>query len=101
LGKEPHVQQVQNRMLHTADILRNRHPATYVFGVEGTILITRRAVAEEIPRRVDEGIHRVGIPLRGSPTLWAVDIDPIGGRGQRRGSLGDEIGARQVWQLNR
>src|SRR5688572_11393146 len=88
-------------MLHTADILSHWHPAAYVCWVERPILVTRRAVTEEVPRRVDEGIHGVGVTPRGPSTLWAIDVDPVGGRGQRRGSLWKKITARQVRQLNR
>src|SRR4029453_6377214 len=88
-------------MLHAADVLGYRHPAAHIRGIERALLVTRRAVAEEVPRRVDEGIHGVGIALRRPAALRAVHVDPAGRRSQRRGSLGDEIGARQVWQLNR
>jgi RNase H-fold protein (predicted Holliday junction resolvase) len=61
LAEEPRVEQVQDRVLDAADVLVDRHPR-----VDGVAATTRPrrcgvAVAQEVPGRVDEGVHRVGL----------------------------------------
>ena len=41
LGEEPHVQQVQDRVLDAADVLRHRHPAPDVVGIERAVGVAR------------------------------------------------------------
>jgi len=52
---------MKNRMLDAADVLVNGHPV-FRFGlVQGAGGEVRTTVAEKIPGRFDEGIHRVGL----------------------------------------
>ena len=67
LGEEPAVQQVQDRVLDAADVLLGGHPAAHRLLVERAVLVVRRAVAQEVPRRVDERVHRVGVALSALP----------------------------------
>src|SRR5260363_421161 len=58
---------MQNRMLDAADILIHRHPV-----IHARIDHFRRAgarITQEIPRRVDERIHRVRLAARARPAL--------------------------------
>ena len=92
---------MQDRVLDAPDVLVDRHPPADVLGPEGPVGVPGRAVAEEVPRRVDEGVHRVGVPPGRAAAARAVGVDPVGGRGQRRGPLGRQRGARQMRQLDR
>src|SRR5205814_8159520 len=57
---EARVEQVQNRVLDPADILRDRQPFLGFGAVERAILRLAREAAE-IPARIDEGVERVGL----------------------------------------
>ena len=93
LGEEPHVQQVQDGVLDAADVLVTpASSAERPLGRTGRPR-TGRAVAEEVPGRVDEGIHRVGVPAGRAAALGAGDVHPVGCGGQRRGSLRGQIRA--------
>ena len=74
-GKEAGIEQVQDRMLHPADILIDIHPIADLGGI-GRRGGARRGEAGEIPRRIDERIHRVGFPPRLGPTLGAGAVAP-------------------------
>ena len=67
LGEEPRVQQVQDRVRHAADVLRRPAATLRPVRVERHVVAMRREVAQEVPGRVDEGVHRVGVALRGPP----------------------------------
>ena len=61
---EARVQQVQNRMRNSADVLVDRKPVTHFCRVERRFVVVGVAVAVEIPRRVDERIHGVCFTTR-------------------------------------
>ena len=61
LGEEPRVEQVQDRVLDPARVLADRHPPVDVLAAERAVLVPRRAVPEQVPARVDERVHRVGV----------------------------------------
>jgi len=83
LDEEPRVHQVQDRVLDAADVLIDGHPALQGSAVPGRLVVARVAVAQEIPRRVDEGVHRVGLPARRSAALRARRPHPVLGSGER------------------
>src|SRR5437879_1816713 len=64
LGVEPGVEQMEDGVGDTADVLVDRHPVLDQGLVEGHIGRPRVAEAKEVPRRVDEGVQGVGLPLR-------------------------------------
>ena len=70
-------------MRYTADVLIDRKPFAHQLRVEGSRVIVGIGVAEVVPGRVDEGIHRVGVPCRFTPALRAVDRRPRDGATQR------------------
>jgi hypothetical protein len=65
-GPETRVEQVQDRMLHPADILIDRQPSACHLRVEGPV---RRLAceADEIPARIHESVERVGFAHRIAP----------------------------------
>src|SRR5690348_10040852 len=55
---------MQNRMLDAADVLIDRHPMIGVLWIGRRVFDPGIGEADEIPRRVDEGIHCVGLAPR-------------------------------------
>ena len=51
-------------MLHAARVLADRHPPLDVLAAERAVLVAGRAVPEEVPARIDERVHRVGVAAR-------------------------------------
>ena len=56
-------------MLDTSGVLVDGHPVVGQLGIERLGRIVRAGVAQEVPGRVDERVHRVGLP----PSLLAAD----------------------------
>ena len=61
LDEEARVEQVTGRVVDAADVLRHRQPVVDERAVEGGLVVVRVDVAQEVPRGVDEGVHRVGL----------------------------------------
>src|SRR5262249_55562678 len=53
--------------------------------------VPRRAVAEEVPRGLDEGVHRVRLASRATATPWAGRVHEAGHVGQRGATLAAEL----------
>ena len=51
---------MQNCMFNAADILIDVHPVISLIFTERFLIVLRIRIAQEIPRRVDERIHRIG-----------------------------------------
>ena len=51
---------MQDRVFDAADILVYRHPVARSLAIERSPIVVRRGKAQEVPRGVDKGIHRVG-----------------------------------------
>ena len=64
LGVEAGVHQVEDGVLDTADVLVDRHPLGDGLVVERRVLVPRVAEPQEVPGRVDEGVHGVGLADR-------------------------------------
>ena len=60
---------MQYRVLNTTDVLINREPVGNGLAVERSLLIVRVGVAVEIPGRVNERVHGVGLAFRRSATF--------------------------------
>jgi hypothetical protein len=54
--------------------LVNRKPSSHFLWVERRLVDYRVAIAVEIPRGVDERIHRFELSLRGAAALGAFDV---------------------------
>src|ERR1700731_2966198 len=70
-GVEAGVQQVQDGVLDPADVLVDGHPVGHGVLVDGRFGRPRVAEALEVPRRVDEGVHGVGLALGRPPAYGA------------------------------
>ena len=83
LRKEAGVEQVQDRVLDPADVLVHRQPVVDEVPAERRLVVLRIRVAQVVPGRVDERVHRVGLALRRAAALRARGRDPVLGRGER------------------
>ena len=84
LAEEARVHQVQDRVLDAADVLVDGHPRADDRGVPRGVVVGGVAVAQEVPGRVDEGVHRVGLAPGGAAAGRAGGVDPVLGGGERR-----------------
>ena len=75
-GEEAAIEQMQDRVLDAADILIDRHPRIDHRHVGRRGLDPRIGEALEIPRRVDERVHGVGLAPRRPAALRAGDVLP-------------------------
>ena len=64
LDEEARVHQVQHRVLGAAGVQVDRHPVRHRLRIPGRASSFGRAVAQEIPGRVDERVHGVGLAPR-------------------------------------
>ena len=64
LHEEARVHQVQDRVLDAADVLVDRHPAVGHRRVPRRLVVAGVGVADEVPGRVDERVHRVRLAPR-------------------------------------
>ena len=58
---------MQNRVHDPADILVHRQPVAHQRRIERRLVVVRVRVAVEVPRRIDERIHRVRLAPRAAP----------------------------------
>ena len=84
---------MQNRVGHTTDVLIDRHPLFGLFKIESDVVALRGQEAQEVPRAVDEGVHRVGVTLGRLGATRTGHIYPVRRAPQRRGALGAEVQA--------
>ena len=87
LDEEARVEQVPGRVVDPAHVLVDRHPEVDQLPRERRLVILGVAVAQEVPGRVDEGVHRVGLSHTGAAARRAGDIQPLLVRGERRLAL--------------
>ena len=91
LRVEARVEQVQHRVLDAADVLVDGHPVLGGAALEHALVVPRRAVAQEVPGRLDEGVHRVGLTPRLAAALGTRGVDERGDLGERRAALAREL----------
>ena len=100
---EAGVEQVQDRMLDSADILLHRQPALDRFRIERTV-IGLADKAQEVPGRVNKGVERIGLAPRCMAALRAIGVLPCRMAVERiaRNVEGHVVGQhhRQVLQLS-
>ena len=97
--EEPRIQQVQNRVLDASDIEIDRHPVRGRLLAERQLAIFRIGEAEEVPRGVDERVHRVGLAPGGTAALRTFDVDELRNRRERRIAAPGEL--RHLRELHR
>ena len=82
--EEPRVEQVQDRVLDAAAVEVDRHPVRRRRRIERQLVVLRIAEAQEVPRRVDERVHRVGLAPRRPAALRTRHVDELRHLRQRR-----------------
>ena len=75
-GEEAAVEQMQDRVLDAADILIDRHPGIDHRAIGRRGRDPRIGEALEIPRRVDERVHGVGLAHAARAALRTLDVLP-------------------------
>ena len=90
-GPEAAVDEVQDGVLHAADVEVNGKPGAHPFRIERGAAVRRIEVAVEVPGRVHEGVHGVRLPAGGAAAGGAVHpqpgLDPGKGRPAHAGDL--------------
>ena len=76
--EEARIEQMQNRMFDAADILVDRQPMIGDRRRGRRGLVARIGEAREIPGRIDERIHRIGLAPRRPAALRTGDMFPGG-----------------------
>src|SRR5579884_681821 len=61
LDEEARVQQVHHGMFRAADVLIDGQPARYLLHAPCLLIVVCVGVAQEVPGRTDEGVHRIGL----------------------------------------
>ena len=83
LREEAAVQQVQDGVLDAADVLVDRHPAVRARRIERRGVVVRIGVAQVVPARARERVHRVRLATRLATALGAGAFRETLVRGQR------------------
>ena len=77
-------------MLDAADVLVDAALAPVGEAlVDHGLIVVRAGIAQEVPRGLDESVHRVGFALRLAAALRAAALVELGHLGQRRAGAGD------------
>src|SRR5258706_12518012 len=66
LGPEARVHKMQDRVLDSAHVQVDRKPIAHRDRIDWAVVLLWRDVAIEIPGRVDERVHGVGLAPRGT-----------------------------------
>ena len=78
LGPEARVDQVQDGVFDAANVLIDGKPIRDGLGIEGRLIVTRVGVAIEIPGRIDERVHGVGLASGGAAAPGAHCVHELG-----------------------
>src|SRR5438105_1695456 len=84
---EARVNEMQNGVFNPANILIDAlisKPVAGLIAVERRLIILRVRITIEIPRRIDERVHRVSLTSRRAAAFWASGIDELRHLGQWR-----------------
>ena len=99
LYKEAGIQQMQNSMLNTADILVYRTPIVIEFLVKRHLVVVCVGITQIIPGGAQEGVHGIGFTGCVSTAFRAFAVNEFFGGCQRRFSTGSK--AYVLRQTNR
>src|SRR2546426_5401595 len=75
LRVEARVEEVEHGVLDPANVLVDGHPVLGRATLEHAALVVRRAVTEEVPRRLHERVHRVRVAARAAAAARALGVD--------------------------
>ncbi len=77
---------MQHGMFDAADVLVDAHPVAGSLFVKGRLVVSGRAVAQEIPGRIHEGVHGVRLSPGRAAAFRTGRLDKRFGFSQRRAS---------------
>src|SRR5258708_9645583 len=97
--KEASVQQMHDCVLSAASILIHWQPLLQRFLTPGCLSVLWIGVAQEVPGRADERIHRICLAGRGTTTDWTGGIHKVWLIAQRR--LTSSFKLHVFWQMDR
>ncbi len=81
-------------MLDAADVLVNGEPILGDRGVKRAGRVFGVGVAVEVPARIDEGVHGVGLAACGASTFRTGNVDKLGHAAERRTTLLGDLDLR-------
>src|SRR5258706_9499295 len=81
---------MQDGVGDAADVLIDGKPIGNFRRVEGSLVVLRIAVAIEIPRGIDKGVHRVRLAARGTAAFRADGVHEFGSGGERGATFARE-----------
>ncbi len=84
LREEARVEEVQDGVLYAADVLVDGRPVVHLVLREGLQVVLRVGVAQVVPRRADERVHRVRLARRVGTAFRALAVHEVLARGERR-----------------
>src|SRR6266700_4895124 len=87
LGPEARINEMENGMLHAADVLVNGKPVVDRGGIERTVCKLRVGIAVKVPGRIDERVHGIGLTPRRAAAPGARDIYKLRHVAERRAAL--------------
>src|SRR5712672_4013404 len=90
LAPEARIEQVQDGVGDAADVLIDGKPICNFGGVEGGFVVLWIAVAIEIPRGIDEGVHGVRLAARGTAAFRTGGVHKFRRSGERRATFTGE-----------
>ena len=97
LREEARVDKVTRRMRDAARVVVGRHPVLDFLAI-GPRLGCRARVPEEVPRRIDERVERIGLASRRAAARRTRHVDPVGLLRQRRLAGVRRAVVLEVWQ---
>src|ERR1700722_8336547 len=71
LRPEARINEMKNGVFDSADVLIDGKPVISLSRIKGSFVVFRVGITVEVPRRVDEGVHGVGLAAGGTSTFWA------------------------------
>src|SRR3954454_7030791 len=77
LGPEARVDEVENGMFDSADVLVDGKPMRNRLQVERSYVVARIAIAVEVPGRVNKSVHGIAFAPGGFAALRAVDVHEL------------------------
>src|SRR5207237_8105103 len=89
--EETRVDEVQDRVLDATAVKVDWSPVPDFFRIEGQLIVLRIAEAEEVPRGVDECVHRVRLTTRGSAALGTPGVHAFRDLRKRRVAAAGEV----------
>ena len=92
LGEEPRVEEVEHGMLDAADVLVDGQPVVGDGALERLLVVGRIGIADEVPGRVDERVHRVRLAEGRTAALRTGRVDPVLCGRERRAALRGDLG---------